>query len=86
MRFIACLKRTIIPTVIIDSEIKDIDAIPNLINGRPTARTLRRAGVEKAVGIVAATADDGHNLAILVNARTINPQSVFCGTSESAPK
>lgn len=62
-----------IPTVIIDSEIRDIDAIPNLINGRPTARTLRRAGVENAVGIVAATADDGHNLAILVNARTINP-------------
>lgn len=62
-----------IPTVIIDSEINDIDSIPNLINGRPTERTLRRAGVEKAVGIVAATADDGHNLAILVNARTINP-------------
>ncbi len=62
-----------IPTVIIDSEIKDVDSIPNLINGRPTARTLRRAGIEKAVGIVAATADDGHNLAILVNAHTINP-------------
>lgn len=62
-----------IPTMIIDSDIKDIDAIPNLISGRPTARTLRRAGIDKAVGIVAATADDGHNLAILVNARTINP-------------
>ncbi|MCH9699566.1 MAG: NAD-binding protein [Gammaproteobacteria bacterium] len=61
-----------IPTVIIDSEINDVDAIPNLINGRPTERTLRRAGVDKAAGIVSATADDGHNLAILVNARTIN--------------
>jgi len=62
-----------IPTVIIDSEINDLDSVPNLISGRPTERTLRRAGAEQAVGIVAATADDGHNLAILVNARTINP-------------
>ncbi len=62
-----------IDTVIIDSENNDVDSIPNLINGRPTERTLRRAGIERAAGVVSATADDGHNLAILVNASTINP-------------
>jgi hypothetical protein len=62
-----------IPTVVIDPNTDEVESIQNLVHARTTSRSLRRAGIEKAVGLLAATDDDGHNLAILVNARGINP-------------
>jgi len=45
------------------------------VKGRGTqADTLREAGVESAVGIVAATSDDADNLSILITARELNPE------------
>lgn len=44
------------------------------IRGSATAKTLRAAGIERAVGVVAATDDDGRNLSILINARASNPE------------
>ncbi len=44
------------------------------IRGSATAKTLKAAGIEHAVGVVAATDDDGRNLSILINARALNPK------------
>lgn len=41
--------------------------------GRTTSKTLIKAKIEEATGLLAATNDDGHNLAILLNARYFNP-------------
>ena len=43
------------------------------IVGRTTSKTLAKAKIEDAVGILAGTNDDGHNLGILLNARHFNP-------------
>ncbi len=43
------------------------------IQGRATAKTLKAAGIRKAVGVVAANDDDGRNLSIIINARGLNP-------------
>ena len=48
------------------------EQVDKYIIGRTTAKTLAEAGIEDAVGIVAATDDDGHNLGILLNARFFN--------------
>jgi len=46
--------------------------------GRGTeAVTLREAGIDKAVGIVAGTEDDANNLSILMTARDLNPGMFF---------
>ncbi len=52
-----------------NSEIKGV----SYIKGRSSEKTLREAGITNAVGIVAGTDDDGHNLSILLNARSLNP-------------
>lgn len=44
------------------------------IRGSATAKTLKAAGIERAVGVVAATDDDGRNLSVLINARALNPK------------
>jgi voltage-gated potassium channel len=51
----------------------DEDGLSQYVVGRTTAKTLRNAGIEDAVGILAGTDDDGHNLGILLNARALNP-------------
>jgi voltage-gated potassium channel len=51
----------------------DDDGLSRYVVGRTTATTLRDAGIEEAVGILAGTDDDGHNLGILLNARALNP-------------
>jgi len=51
----------------------DENGLAQYVIGRTTAKTLRDAGIEEAVGILAGTDDDGHNLGILLNARALNP-------------
>ncbi|MBS3743337.1 MAG: NAD-binding protein [Wenzhouxiangellaceae bacterium] len=48
------------------------------VAGRGTqAETLQAAGVESAVGVVAATSDDADNLSILITARDLNEELFF---------
>ncbi|MGR9114481.1 MAG: potassium channel family protein [Gammaproteobacteria bacterium] len=67
------LKYGIKTTVIDSKELSDKDKLENYIVGRTTAKTLSEAGIEEAVGILAGTDDDGHNLGILLNARYLKP-------------
>jgi Trk K+ transport system NAD-binding subunit len=62
-----------IPTVIVEprSELAPGGAI---IGYGTEAVTLREAGVEKAVGIIAGTEQDANNLSIIMTARELNPQ------------
>ncbi len=48
------------------------EEIETYIVGRPNAKTLRQAGIEDAVGLLAAADDDGQNLSVLLNARCLN--------------
>lgn len=60
---------------IIETDPEGAQAPPGTIVGRGTeAETLREAGVEEAVGIVAGTDDDADNLSILITARRLNPE------------
>ncbi len=62
-----------IRTAVIDPhDSKEGEHIERYIVGRTTARTLAKAGIRQAVGILAGTDDDGHNLGILLNARYFN--------------
>ena len=66
-----------IKTAVIDPhDSKEEDQIDQYIVGRTTSKTLAKAGIEEAVGILSGTNDDGHNLGILLNARYFN-RSLF---------
>ncbi|MBT3698350.1 MAG: potassium transporter [Methylococcales bacterium] len=51
----------------------DEENVEKFVLGLTTVRTLKLAGIEQAVGIVTGTDDDGQNVSILLNARSINP-------------
>lgn len=62
-----------IKTAVIDPHnANEEDTIECYIEGRTTSVTLKKAGIENAVGILSGTDDDGHNLGILLNARYFN--------------
>ncbi|MCK4840511.1 MAG: potassium channel protein [Methylococcales bacterium] len=62
-----------IKVAIIDPhDFKGEEHIDRYIVGRTTSKTLSKAGIENAVGILSGTNDDGHNLGILLNARYFN--------------
>jgi voltage-gated potassium channel len=64
-----------IGTVIVEATPERVQAPKDCIVGRGTeAETLRQAGIERAVGIVAGTDDDANNLSIIVTARALNPK------------
>lgn len=66
-----------IKTAVIDPhDSKEDEKINRYIVGRTTSKTLAKAGIEEAVGILSGTDDDGHNLGILLNARYFN-RSLF---------
>ena len=70
-----CLAQEGVSTVIVEATPEEVQAPPGTIHGRGTeASTLRDAGIERAVGIVAGTDDDANNLSILVTARALNQQ------------
>ena len=63
-----------IPTVIIESELAEADAVrENVVAGRVTAATLSEAGIDTAVGLVVGTNNDHDNLSIILAARALNP-------------
>ena len=62
-----------IETSIIDPNESKQGMVKNYIVGRSTSKTLAKAKIAEAVGILAGTNDDGHNLGILLNSRHSNP-------------
>ena len=62
-------------TAIIDPQpiSPDEENVEKFVLGLTTVRTLKLAGIDQAVGIVTGTDDDGQNVSILLNARSINP-------------
>ncbi|MDX1592847.1 MAG: NAD-binding protein [Gammaproteobacteria bacterium] len=68
------MRRHGVTTIAIDPAIDEEEAVPGeTIAGRADARALEEAGIERAVGIVAATNNDADNLGVLLNAHAINP-------------
>jgi Trk K+ transport system NAD-binding subunit len=62
-----------VDTTIIDPNAQEGHKYKHFIVGRTTSKTLVKAKIEEAVGILASTDDDGKNLGILLNARSFNP-------------
>lgn len=63
-----------VKTAVIDPHSrKKEEEIEIYIEGGVSAKTLTQAGIETAVGILAAANDDGQNLSVLLNARSLNP-------------
>jgi Trk K+ transport system NAD-binding subunit len=72
----ARLKREDLDVVVIEAE-PEVTGQPEgrFVTGRGTeAVTLREAGIEDAVGLVAGTDDDANNLSIVMTARELNPE------------
>ncbi|MGC1951202.1 MAG: NAD-binding protein [Gammaproteobacteria bacterium] len=63
-----------VPTKVIDPRVQGESTVEGYVVGHANARTLREAGVDRAVGIVAATNSDSNNLGILLTARALNPR------------
>jgi voltage-gated potassium channel len=64
-------------SVVVEAHPEEMDCT-DCITGRGTeAVTLREARIDRAVGIVAGTADDANNLSILMTARDLNPHLFF---------
>lgn len=63
-------------TVIIDPDMEGAENLPDedKVLGYTNAETLRKAGIDRAVGVVAATDSDSDNLGILLTARSLNPR------------
>jgi len=62
-----------VETTIIEATPEKVKAPAGTVHGRGTeAVTLREAGIEQAVGIVAGTDDDTNNLSIIMTARELN--------------
>lgn len=77
------LERQGMSVTLIDRNPKGPGRPPGTVAGRGTqAETLSEAGVEKAVGLVAATSDDADNLSILITARNLHPE-LFLATLEN---
>ena len=66
-----------VKTAVIDPHArKKEEQIETYIIGRANSKTLKKAGIDNAVGILAAADDDGMNLSALLNARRLN-QNLF---------
>ncbi len=63
-----------VDTVVIDPVKEKVEDLEQKVIGHANASTLRKAGIEQAVGIVAATSSDSENLGILLTARSLNPK------------
>jgi Trk K+ transport system NAD-binding subunit len=73
------LRQREIPMVVIEPKAETVEEeeIEQLIVGHTTLRTLQRAGIEQAVGLVVGTNSDSDNLSIMLRARSLNPNLFF---------
>ena len=64
-----------VPVVVVEADPTATHSPPGAVVGRGTgADTLREAGIDKAVGLVAGTNDDADNLSIIMTALALNPR------------
>ena len=83
-RMAATLEQADIPFTVIDVHPDRVAQRPDSVLGRGTeAHTLREAGVESAVGIIAGTGDDVDNLSIVMTARELNPDLFVVARQEN---
>ncbi len=69
---------------VIDVHPDRVDLRPGSVLGRGTeARTLQKAGISDAVGIIAGTGDDMDNLSIIMTAREMNPDLFVVARQEN---
>jgi Trk K+ transport system NAD-binding subunit len=66
------LSKYAIVATIIDPHCSNNKTLKHYVKGQTTSKTLIKANINQAIGLLAATNDDGHNLAILLNARSLN--------------
>jgi voltage-gated potassium channel len=64
-----------VDTVVIDPTVDQAPEISKGIVGLATRANLQQAGITDAAGVIAATNSDSDNLAILLTARSLNPQA-----------
>lgn len=64
-----------VKVIVIDPDADATSAVDEQITGLATRANLQLAGVGEAVGVIAATNSDADNLAILLAARSINPEA-----------
>lgn len=82
-RMIEQLEKNALPVTVVDVHPERLPAYENAVLGRGTeAHTLVQAGIESAVGIIAATGDDIDNLSIVMTARNLNPDLFFIARQE----
>ena len=82
-KIIEQLQRSALPVAVVDVHADRLPAYENAVLGRGTeAHTQVQAGIETAVGIVAATGDDIDNLSIIMTARNLNPGLFFIARQE----
>ncbi len=83
------LKDQHLPFVVVTDDELSVAAIKRdghaLVRGHPTAdSSLKEAGVEQAVGVIAVLADDADNLFISLAARELNPQIFIIARGEDS--
>ncbi len=64
-----------IEPVIIDPRADTVEGAARVINSRANHESLRKAGIEHAVGVVAGTDDDHDNLSILMTVHNLKPDA-----------
>jgi Trk K+ transport system NAD-binding subunit len=63
-----------VKTVVVDPNVDKASEVTHGIPGLATRAKLQEAGIARAAGVIAATNSDADNLAILLTARSLNPQ------------
>ena len=82
-RMVDQLEKCDLPVTVVDVHPGRLPPYKNAVLGRGTeAHTLEEAGVDTAVGIIAATGDDIDNLSILMTARQLNPRLFIIARQE----
>jgi Trk K+ transport system NAD-binding subunit len=69
-----------VETIIIEESDKQTDLPEDYIEGKGTeAKTLEKAGIYEAAGLIAGTKDDANNLSVLLTAKTMNDKLFTVG-------
>jgi Trk K+ transport system NAD-binding subunit len=83
-RMAKVLDKADVPYTVIDVHPERVQRKPGSVLGRGTeASTLREAGVQDAMGIIAGTGDDVDNLSIIMTARELNPELFVVARQEN---
>jgi Trk K+ transport system NAD-binding subunit len=82
-RMVEQLEESALPVTVVDVHPERLPRYEHAILGRGTeVHTLKEAGIDSAVGIIAGTGDDIDNLSIIMTARHLNPDLFFIARQE----